>query len=163
LWADGFTEIFVDQVNADIVAVTRHNPTTHESVLLIAHTCFSEFKWTPKCRPIPIDDQISSIIFELKTVETPSTPATNGHIQNDINDNNFITGLPNFHVECYENVPLNKSDAIQITHAASDSEKTLINFKLFLSGSVVALKLVFKLLKYLRFFCCLFAELFQNK
>lgn len=49
-----FLKIFVDQVNADIVAITRHNPLTHESVLLISHCCFSEFKWTPECRGVDV-------------------------------------------------------------------------------------------------------------
>lgn len=62
-------------MNEDIVAITRHNPSTHESVLLIAHTCFSTFKWTPNCRPIQIADDIVAILFELKTVELPTKEA----------------------------------------------------------------------------------------
>ena len=53
--------------------------------------------------------------------------------QNGETKANVIKGLPNFTVECYENVPLEKSDAIQIVQNS-------IHFKLFLSGSVIALK-----------------------
>lgn len=127
-----FWKIFVDQVNEDIVAVTRHNPSTHESVLLIANTCFSisTFKWTPNCRPIQIADEIIAILFELKTVEV--TP-TEKQIDETTNADEIITGLPNFQVECYENVKLDASDAIEIRNGT-------IHFKLFLSGSVIALK-----------------------
>jgi len=37
----GFIEIFVDQVSPDVIAITRHNPHTRESYLLIAHCCFN--------------------------------------------------------------------------------------------------------------------------
>ncbi|KAL3124734.1 hypothetical protein niasHT_001571 [Heterodera trifolii] len=129
----GFTEIFVDQVNSDVVAVTRHNPTTHESVLLIAHTCFSSFKWIPNCRPIKVADEISEILFEIKTVETPQKEKEQS---NGIsNDHGIVCGLPNFHVECFESVQLGNSNAIEIVDGA-------IHFKLFTSGSAVALKIM---------------------
>jgi glycogen debranching enzyme len=128
LSAGGFSEIFVDQVDENIVAITRHNPKSHESILLIANTCFdqSKFKWSPQCRPLFIADEIAEILFELKTVE--EEPKENGL------EEHYITGLPNFRVECYQNVPLNKSDAIEIVDGHQ------IQFKLFVSGSVVALK-----------------------
>lgn len=130
--ASGFSEIFVDQVNENIVAVTRHNPKTHESILLISHTCFSidKFRWRPECRPLFIDDDISAILFELKTVEEPNQ-TINGPVTLNTD---YITGLPNFRVECYENVQFDKSDAIQIKNG-------FIHFKLFVSGSVVAIKI----------------------
>jgi hypothetical protein len=46
-----------------------------------------------------------------------------------------ITGLSNMAVEVYENVPFEKSDMVSV-----DRENGAIHFKLFPSGSVVALK-----------------------
>jgi hypothetical protein len=63
----------------------------------------------------------------------------NGVVQKKAQLPDRITGLPNFHVECYENVPLDKSDAIEIEGGQQ------IRFKLFLSGSVVVLKWAFSI------------------
>jgi len=40
LASEGFTEVFVDQMNRDVVAVTRHCPVDRRSVVLVAHTAF---------------------------------------------------------------------------------------------------------------------------
>uniref|UniRef100_A0A915P726 Glycogen debranching enzyme central domain-containing protein n=1 Tax=Meloidogyne floridensis TaxID=298350 RepID=A0A915P726_9BILA len=114
LWNDGFTQTFVDQINEDITAITRHNPTNNESILLIANTCFSTFKWTPtNYKAILIDGKIEKILFELKTVEKDILSKNSENL--DISSkNNLLTGLPNFVVECYENVEFNSSDAIEI-------------------------------------------------
>merc|ERR1719319_662204 len=37
---DGYTELFVDQLNRDVVAVTRHRAESRRSVILVAHTAF---------------------------------------------------------------------------------------------------------------------------
>ncbi|KAI3415787.1 Amylo-alpha-1,6-glucosidase [Globodera pallida] len=130
LSTSGYSEIFVDQVNEDVVAVTRHNPNNHESVLLIAHTCFSSFKWTPNCRPVQVADDITGILFELKTVEHPQKDDSKVFQNGD----GIISGLHNFYVECFENIDLDNSEAIEVVDGA-------IKFKLFLSGSAIALKI----------------------
>lgn len=88
-------------------------------------------------------DDIASILFEVKTVETPMENGVLESVQsNQTNGEDFVQknvrerihGLSNFYVEIYENVPLNKSLAVEIDNNNN------IHFKLFTSGSVIAFK-----------------------
>ena len=40
LASEGFSEVFVDQMNRDVVAITRHCPTNRRSVIMVAFTHF---------------------------------------------------------------------------------------------------------------------------
>lgn len=66
---NGFCQVFVDQMHPDIVAVTRHNPTTHESVILIAHTSFGSPNPNAEhtgVRPLQFEGSLVEIILEAE-------------------------------------------------------------------------------------------------
>lgn len=66
---NGFYQVFVDQMNPDIVAVTRHNPATHESVILVAHTCFDNPNTNAEptaVRSLQFEGSLREIILEAE-------------------------------------------------------------------------------------------------
>lgn len=62
----GFDQVYVDQVDNDIVCITRHHGKTHETVVLMSYTCFS----TPTTdrnglgKGITINGKVDKIIIE---------------------------------------------------------------------------------------------------
>ena len=50
-------QVFVDQLRDDVVSVTRHNPHTHDSVVLVARTAFhvpDDAEHTGYIRPVTV-------------------------------------------------------------------------------------------------------------
>lgn len=58
--------MFVDQINQDVICVTRHNGKTHESVVLLAYTAFRHPNESHNIagRNITISGSVESIILE---------------------------------------------------------------------------------------------------
>lgn len=61
----------MDQMDADIVAVTRHCPETHQSVVLVAYTAFSHPDPCYKrdyVKPIRVEGRVDEVILEATLV-----------------------------------------------------------------------------------------------
>lgn len=62
-------QVFVDQMDTDVVAVTRHSPTSHESIVLVAFTSFNHPEPNATdlrrhIRPLRVEGVVEEIILE---------------------------------------------------------------------------------------------------
>lgn len=65
-----FFKVYVDQVDSDIVAVTRHCPTTHATVVLVAYTAFTppSRERSQSIKPLRVEGRVDEIILEATLV-----------------------------------------------------------------------------------------------
>lgn len=57
----------MDQMDADVVAVTRHNPSTHQSVILVAYTAFhlpDPYFHRNGMKPLTVEGTVDEVILE---------------------------------------------------------------------------------------------------
>ena len=60
-------------MSPDVVGITRHNPVTHETVVVVSHTAFDKNAidyGRVFLKHIPIGGVLEEILFEMKMVET---------------------------------------------------------------------------------------------
>ncbi|KAJ2939606.1 hypothetical protein O0L34_g14322 [Tuta absoluta] len=63
----GYSEVYVDQMDTDTVAVTRHHPIERRSVILVARTCFHPPTGTPPPpRDLRFEGTLDEIILEAE-------------------------------------------------------------------------------------------------
>ncbi|KAM4722100.1 glycogen debranching enzyme [Rhinophrynus dorsalis] len=135
LAARGFLQVYVDQVDADIVAVTRHCPHTHQSVVAVSRTAFKDPKTSFYSKEVPqmcIPGKIEEVILEARTVERKAEPYTK--------DVSFINGLPQYTVEILEHIQLTDSKIVKqagITTKGPNEFVQEIEFKNLTPGSVI--------------------------
>lgn len=119
-----------------IVAVTRHNPKTHESIILVAYTCFQlpNNDWpfsTPIIRPLKFEGHFEEILFEIEFSENLNEPNTYSL------DSKIINGLNNYKVDIKTNIDIDKSGMLE---DASTENNKQFNFRKFKPGSVLAIR-----------------------
>ena len=129
----GYSQIYVDQFDADTTVVTRHNPSTHESYILMSRTSFSQpNEWTPKnvSKALFVPSRIEGIVFEASTEKIADMDFKP--------KNEFVNGLENYELKIQENVNLVNSNFIDsIDYNGSQSS---VNFKYFPPGAVICFK-----------------------
>lgn len=138
LAAQGFMQVYVDQVDADVVAVTRHCPSTHQSVVSVCRTAF----WNPKTHqygsnvpPMFIPGKIEEVVLEARTVER--------HAGSYRKDDKHINGMPEYTVEIKEHIPLQESTVVRHAGVTSKGRSEFVQeltFQKLTPGSVIAFR-----------------------
>ncbi|XP_052492995.1 glycogen debranching enzyme isoform X2 [Budorcas taxicolor] len=135
LGAKGFIQVYVDQVDADIVAVTRHSPSIHQSVVSVSRTAFRNPKTSFYSKEVPqmcIPGKIEEVVLEARTVERNTAPYRK--------DPNSINGIPNITVEIREHIQLNESKIVKqagVTTKGPNEYIQEIEFENLSPGSVI--------------------------
>ncbi|XP_076440742.1 glycogen debranching enzyme-like isoform X2 [Babylonia areolata] len=128
----GYKEVFVDQLDNEVTAVTRHNPLTHQSVILVACTAFHnphnpnhEYSF----RPVRVEGIVEEVLFEGTIRCSGDTPFSK--------DTNIINGLSNYTLEIREHIPIGSS---QFCFESESHGAKEVGFKNFTPGTVVAFR-----------------------
>ncbi|KAB5586606.1 hypothetical protein PHYPO_G00003630 [Pangasianodon hypophthalmus] len=134
----GFTQVYVDQLDEDIVAVTRHCPSTHRSVVTVSRTAFKNPKthhYREKVSPLFIPGQINEVILEARTVERDTGPY--------VKDEKCINGMPEYTVELKEQLQLKDSQVVKqgdtTTNGGNEFVQEIV-FDRLTPGSMVAFR-----------------------
>ena len=137
-------QIYVDQVTEEIVAVTRHCPSSHQSVILMAHTSFhhpdnwaiptldnphTHYRNVP---PLTVPGVVQEIILEARMMKRSSEwvefEQEAGH----------INGMSESHVlDMRAHIQLEESHFCQLVNQSSTQE---VQFNEFSPGSIIAFR-----------------------
>lgn len=134
LSVQGFTETFVDQVTANIIAITRICPETRESVVLVAHTAFNQEvvdQGRGEPRTLELGGHINRLLLEAQTV------CQTNHPEAEFKRNaQYVNGLENVRFPFLENVDASESKMFRVEHGG-DKQCDRLYLHNFLPGSVI--------------------------
>lgn len=138
LGAGGFIQVYVDQVDEDIVAVTRHSPSSHQSVVAVCRTAFRNPKTSFYSKEVPqmcIPGKIEEVVLEARTIERNTKPYKK--------DEKSINGMPNVTVETREHIQLHESKIVKqagVTTKGPNEYIQEIEFENLSPGSVIVFR-----------------------
>ena len=139
LVTEGYTEMYVDSLTDTVLSITRHNPNTLESHVLITHTCFSypdaQYKPTKQAKhkpfPIPtlfLDGQVSEIVLEAFIKEDTSVSYVEAE--------DVINGLVGYVPFIQMNINPNRSKLVKVNYSFTNF-KVKVDFMDFPPGAVI--------------------------
>ncbi|KAL6489111.1 hypothetical protein MHYP_G00028520 [Metynnis hypsauchen] len=134
----GFTQVYVDQLDEDTVAVTRHCPSTHRSVVTVSRTAFKNPKrhhYRERVSPMFIPGRIKEVILEARTVERDA--------ESYVKHEECINGMPEYTVELWEHLQLQDSKIVKQGEATTNGRSEFVQeivFDRLTPGSVIAFR-----------------------
>lgn len=136
----GFNQVFVDQMNPDVVGITRQNPITHESFILVAHTAFGypdPHAGPSFIRPLTFEGKLKEIYCEVEIRNKNLAPYAR---PSDFKKNpSYINGLDEYQVTIKKNIQLRDSNIFNKT-ANIMGETTQLNFANLRPGTFVVVR-----------------------
>lgn len=140
LGLEGFNQNYVDQMNPDIVGVTRQNPITHESFILVAHTAFSypdPNAGSTNVRPLTFEGKLEEIYCEIefhsRTLQPFARPSSFKK------DPSVVNGLDDYEIVIRKNIQLKDSNIFKKTPTIL-GDSTQLDFANLRPGSVVVVR-----------------------
>jgi len=127
---EGFSEVFVDQMSRDIVAITRHNPRNRRSIVMVAHTRFFPGNEVPK------QDLMLQLEGRLVEIVLQASMVSCGTLEEHIKDEKIINGLKNWSAE----VLSVEEKLVEIVSDGSDGLMS-VNLARLVPGSIVVLEI----------------------
>ncbi|XP_055915816.1 glycogen debranching enzyme isoform X2 [Eupeodes corollae] len=137
---EGFSQVYVDQMDPNVVAVTRHSPKTHESIILVAHTAFTypdPYAGPTPIRPLRFEGCLDEVILEAELRNKGPKPFD--HPSPLKKSDKVINGFEQFELNVREHISLADSN-IFAKEPVIDGNMTQLNFVNLKPGSIVAVR-----------------------
>jgi len=144
--ASGYTQIYVDQISPDIVAVTRHSPVTHQSIIMIAHTAFKQPKdhfIKEMIKPLEVNGCIEEVVLEAQLLHKKSgvSGARFSSPSNQKPHPTRINGCDEYYCEIRQHLTVAESKMVnRVDNYPEELYKASLEFVDFVPGSIVAIR-----------------------
>lgn len=129
-------------MDADVVAVTRHEPKSRRSVVLVAFTAFSVSDATaaPRdLRPLRFEGQLEEIILEAELRRVQREGTCDGEVASEfVRDFTHINGLEEYAATVRRALSLEHS--LIFTRERTEGSHTVLDFRPLRPGTVVAVR-----------------------
>lgn len=137
LGGGGYNQVYVDQLDENIIAVTRHCPGSHKSVILVARTSFKHPgnpNYTGHIAPLCVPGQVEEIILEARLIQKGE--------EEYVKSKTHINGLTTFKVDMREHIQLFGSKMVELHHHDDNEREPIqeLDFVSFPPGSIIAFK-----------------------